>query len=294
MLADLHTHTNCSDGTLSPEALVDLACQKDVAALAVTDHDTIEGCERAAIRSREKGIDFVPGVELSIEYDLPGSGHLHLLGLFIDYKNPDLLQALTKLKKARKQRALKILSRLNSLGMRITTDELASVVKDASPGRPHIVELMLKKNYISDNMEGYVHYLAKGKPAYVPKVKLKLEEAIRLVHRAGGLAILAHPVSLRYANYARMGEEILKFKELGLDGVEVFYPSHDYYFTKWLLDFVAKYFLAISGGSDFHGLAKPDIELGSGRGNLKVAYSVYEELKRKLNRASSVEQIKGF
>ncbi len=281
MVADLHTHTNCSDGTFTPEALVDLACQNHVAALAVTDHDTVDGCERAAIRSREKGIDFVPGVELSIEYDLPGSGHLHVLGLFIDYKNPDLQQTLTQLKKARTLRALKILSRLNSLGMRITTDELASVVKDSSPGRPHIVELMLKKRYISDNMEGYTLYLAKGKPAYVPKQKLTLPVAIQLIHKAGGLAILAHPVSLRYANYARLGEEILKFKELGLDGVEVFYPSHDYYFTKWLLDFTRKYFLAISGGSDFHGSAKPDIELGSGRGNLKVAYSVYEALKQK-------------
>ncbi len=282
MLADLHTHTYFSDGTFSPEALVDLACQKNVAALAVTDHDTVDGCERAALRSREKGIDFVPGVELSIEYDLPGSGHLHLLGLFIDYKKTELVQALAKLKEARKLRALKILSRLNSLGMRITTDELSVAVKDGSPGRPHIVELMLQKGYIPNAMEGYTRYLAKGKPAYVPKEKLKLQAAIQLIHQAGGLAILAHPVSLRYASYARMGEEILKFKAMGLDGVEVFYPSHDYYFTKWLLDFVRKYFLAVSGGSDFHGLAKADIELGTGRGNLKVAYSVYENLKETL------------
>jgi len=284
MLADLHTHTNFSDGTFSPEELVDLACEKDVAALAITDHDTIDGCKRAAEHSREKGIDFVPGVELSIDYDLPGSGHLHLLGLFIDLENKKLIQALNKLKEARKRRALKILSRLNSIGMRITTKELDEVVKDGSPGRPHIVQLMLRKNYIKTNMEGYTHYLAKNGPAYVSKEKLELEAAIQLIHQAGGLAILAHPVSLRYANYARMGEEILKFKALGLDGVEVFYPSHDYYFTKWLLDFVAKYFLAVSGGSDFHGSAKPDIELGTGRGNLKVAYSVYEELKRKLSR----------
>jgi predicted metal-dependent phosphoesterase TrpH len=283
MLADLHTHTYFSDGTFSPDALVDLACQKEVAALAVTDHDTVDGCEYAALRSREKGINFVPGVELSIEYDLPGSGHLHLLGLFIDYKSPELVQTLTKLKEARKLRALKILSRLNSLGMRITTDELATAVKEGSPGRPHIVELMLQKGYIPNAMEGYTRYLAKGKPAYVPKEKLKLQAAIQLIHKAGGLAILAHPVSLRYASYARMGEEILKFKAMGLDGVEVFYPSHDYYFTKWLLDFVHKYFLAISGGSDFHGLAKPDIELGTGRGNLKVAYSVYENLTKVLN-----------
>ena len=282
MLADLHTHTFFSDGTFSPEALVDLACQKNVAALAVTDHDTVDGCERAALRSREKGIDFVPGVELSVAYDLPGSGHLHLLGLFIDYFNPSLVQTLARLKKARKQRAFKIVSRLNSMGLRITTDELFAVVKDGSPGRPHIVELMLQKGYIPNAMEGYTRYLAKGKPAYVPKEKLRLQEAIRLIHQAGGLAILAHPVSLRYASYARMGEEILKFKTMGLDGVEVFYPSHDYYFTKWLRDFVRKYFLAVSGGSDFHGLAKPDIELGTGRGNLNVAYSVYENLIKSL------------
>ena len=132
-------------------------------------------------------------------------------------------------------------------------------------------------------MEGYTHYLAKNGPAYVPKEKLELEAAIQLIHQAGGLAILAHPVSLRYANYARMGEEILKFKALGLDGVEVFYPSHDYYFTKWLLDFVGKYFLAVSGGSDFHGTNIKDIKLGMGKNNLNIPYSVLEQLKKAVN-----------
>lgn len=278
MKIDLHTHTNCSDGTLSPQELIELAKVSDVSVIAVTDHDTIKGCAPAVRHGETIGVKVISGVELSIAYPLPGKGHLHLLGLFIDPQNEALNRALTKLSLAREERGAEILRKLARINMPIEKEELQAVVKGGSLGRPHIVSLMLKKKYIHSAFQGYTQILGKGGAAYVSKEKLDLETAIGLIHRAGGLTILAHPISLMFANYPRLGDEILKFKEMGLDGVEVYYSSHDHYFTKWLFDFCLKHNLQMSGGSDFHGSVKPDIVLGRGRGNLRIPYQVYEKL----------------
>ncbi len=280
MKIDLHTHTNCSDGTLSPEALVDLAKKSDVSVLAVTDHDTVNGCVPAIAQGEKIGVKVIGGVELSIAYSLPKTGHLHLLGLFIDPRNAALNQALTKLSLAREQRGEEILRKLAKINMPIEPEELKAVVNGGSTGRPHIVSLLLKKGYIRSAFQGYTQILGKGGAAYVSKEKLDLEPAINLIHQAGGVAVLAHPISLMFANYPRLGDEILKFKEMGLDGVEVYYSSHDYYFTKWLYDFCLKNNLQMSGGSDFHGSIKPDIVLGRGRGNLRIPYQVFENLEK--------------
>ncbi len=280
MKIDLHTHTNRSDGTLSPGELVGLAKASGVSVLAVTDHDTISGCE-AAVRHGEKiGVNVISGVELSIAYSLSGNGHLHLLGLFIDPQNEALNAALTKLSEAREERGTEILEKLAKINMPVPKEELKAVVNGGSVGRPHIVSLLLKKGYIRSAYQGYTQLLGKGGAAYVSKEKLELEPAINLIHRAGGLAILAHPISLMFANYPRLGDEILKFREMGLDGVEVYYSSHDHYFTRWLFDFCRQYNLQMSGGSDFHGSVKPDILLGRGRGNLRIPYQVYEALEQ--------------
>ncbi len=278
MKIDLHTHTNCSDGTLSPRDLVDLAKASGVSVLAVTDHDTINGCAPAVLQGEKIGVKVISGVELSIAYPLPKTGHLHLLGLFIDPQNETLNTALTKLSLAREQRGEEILQKLAKINMPINSEELKAIVNGGSTGRPHIVSLLLKKGYIRSAFQGYTQLLGKGGAAYVSKEKLNLETALSLIHRAGGIAILAHPISLMFANYPRLGEEILKFKEMGLDGVEVFYSSHDHYFTKWLYDFCLKQNLQMSGGSDFHGSVKPDIVLGRGRGNLRIPYQVFKNL----------------
>ncbi len=276
----MHTHTNRSDGTLSPEELTELAKKSDVSVFAVTDHDTISGCTAAVQHGEKIGVRVISGVELSVAYPLSGNGHLHLLGLFVDPQNEALNTALTKLSQARERRAEEILRKLAKINMSIDSEELKAIVNGGSTGRPHIVSLLLKKGFIRSAFQGYTQILGKGGTAYVSKEKLELEPAINLIHQAGGIAILAHPISLMFANYPRLGEEILKFREMGLDGVEVYYSSHDHYFTKWLYDFCLKYNLQMSGGSDFHGSIKPDIELGRGRGNLRIPYQVFENLEK--------------
>ena len=276
----MHTHTNRSDGTLSPEELTELAKKSDVSVFAVTDHDTISGCTAAVQHGEKIGVRVISGVELSIAYPLSGNGHLHLLGLFVDPQNEALNTALTKLSQARERRAEEILRKLAKINMSIDSEELKAIVNGGSTGRPHIVSLLLKKGFIRSAFQGYTQILGKGGAAYVSKEKLELEPAINLIHQAGGIAILAHPISLMFANYPRLGEEILKFREMGLDGVEVYYSSHDHYFTKWLFDFCRKHYLQMSGGSDFHGSVKPDIMLGRGRGNLSIPYQVFENLEK--------------
>lgn len=287
MRIDLHTHTNCSDGTFSPIELVEHAKLVDVSVLAITDHDTVQGCQAALEHGKKIDVKVISGVELSIDYPLNGNGHVHLVGLFIDPKNPELVQALNQLQQGRLHRAEEILKKLAKIDMPVAFDELKKVVGTGSPGRPHIVSLMLQKGYIRTAFQGYTQILGKGCPAYVSKKKLKMDTAIDLIHNAGGLAILAHPISLMFANYPRLGDEILKFQEMGLDGIEVYYSSHDHYFTKWLFDFCRKHYLLISGGSDFHGKAKPDVELGRGRRNIRIPYTVYQELERAYLKAVS-------
>lgn len=267
---------------------MELAAGSDISVLAITDHDTVDGCLPAMASGEVLGVKVISGVELSIDYPLDGNGHLHLLGLFLNPENEELVKTLNDLKEARQQRAQEILYKLNKIGMPIDPAELEAKVQGASPGRPHIVSLLLEKKYVYNAFQAYTKILGRGGSAYVPKKKLDLQTAIESVHQAGGLAILAHPISLMFANYPLLGDEILRFQKMGLDGVEVFYSSHDHYFTKWLYDFCKKHYLLISGGSDFHGKAKRDIALGRGRGNLKIPVSVFETLEEAwINRSNS-------
>lgn len=280
MAVDLHTHSNCSDGSMTPEELIRHATAAELTAIALTDHDTIAGCSAAQKAAESTGLTVVNGVELSIDYPLPGKAHVHVLGLFINPAHQGLAAELDRLKEARTERAYSILDRLKKIGMPISNDELSEVVGNSSPGRPHIVSLLLKKKYVYNAFFAYTAILGKGGKAYVPKTKLPLEPAIDLIHRAGGVAILAHPVSLMFANYPLLGDEILKFQALGLDGIEVFYSSQDHYFSRWLYDFCQKHNLLISGGSDFHGRTKPDVKIGTGRGNLRIPDRIFNILQQ--------------
>ena len=282
MAIDLHTHTNFSDGSFSPQQLIDLAVKKKLYALAITDHDEVGALFSAMAYSKELPIQIVPGVELSIEYDLPGQGHLHMLGLFVDYQNKELAETLNTLKQARFDRIKTMVIKINALGFSLDFDELNQHIGRGSAGRPHLARLLIEKGVVKNISEAFTKYLSKGRPAYVPKMKLTAASAINLIHEAGGLAILAHPFSLGYQTYPEMGREILKLKAIGLDGVEAYYTNHNTYLTDWLLKFSEENNLLISGGSDFHGDPRPDILLGSGTGNLNIPDSVYEKLKKEL------------
>lgn len=283
-MIDLHTHSTFSDGTLSPDELVKTAVQLEIGAIALTDHDEIAGNQFALAAAEELPVEVVPGVELSIDYDLPARGHLHLLGLFIDYRNSALGEALQTLRKARSRRASAIIKKLDEININLSEEELLRRAGHGSIGRPHIASMLLEQGFVTNLVEAFKRFLAKGRPAYVPKKKLPLSPAIQLIHQAGGLAILAHPVSLGCSTYKKLGDHIKKFKAIGLDGLEVFYPSHDRYFTKWLKDFARQENLLISGGSDFHGQTKPNIKLGRGYGNLRIPVSVFDTLHEAVSR----------
>ncbi|MGA1823757.1 MAG: PHP domain-containing protein [bacterium] len=286
MLIDLHTHTHCSDGTLSPCDLIDYAKKSAIGVLAVTDHDELGANIPAQRHGREVGVEVIPGVELSID-EPQENGQVHILGLFIDPENRVLQESLFHLKQARVSRAKKIIHLLNEQGMTLHYTELAEIIGTGSAGRPHIAALLMKKRIVSSMDEAFKKYLSKGKCAYVPKKKLKLQPAIDLIHEAGGLAILAHPNSLDFYSYSQLQKDIVKMREQGLDGIEVFYPSHDKYFTQWLLNLARQHQLAVSGGSDFHGACKPEIQIGIGWGNLCIPVEIVTELKKKLAAALS-------
>jgi len=281
MRVDLHMHSNYSDGSLSPQKLIAYVKKFDVGIMALTDHDTIAGVSEAQLSGKAKGIEVFSGVELSIDYPLEGSAHLHLLGLLIDIHNTHLISNLERLKKARDERAKEIIAKMQSAGLKIDYNEVKKEAGVGSIGRPHIAALMVQKGFVPSHIIAFKRYLGKGGPYYVPKVKLDLPTAIALVHQAGGLSILAHPYSLGFTTYLPLGQKILELKEMGLDGIEAYYSRHDRYFTGWLLDFAARNDLLIAGGSDFHGKPKPEIKPGIGTGHLNIPEKVAWKLKQK-------------
>ena len=187
---DLHTHTTASDGSLSPSELVKAAADARLLAVAITDHDTIEGVEEAAQAGSDIGIEVVPGVEVSAEYS---PGQMHIVGLFIDHHNQELGTWLSGIQGGRDTRNPRIIARLQELGLPITMDEVVKVAGEGSVGRPHIARVMVAKGFVDDTQEAFDKYLAKGAPAYFDRLRATPEDSIRRIHSAGGLAILAHP-----------------------------------------------------------------------------------------------------
>ncbi len=277
-MIDLHTHSTASDGTLSPEELVYLAKKEKLQALALTDHDTIDGLKPAYKTAKEVDLPFLCGIEISIKFE--GPGHFHLLGYFLEPKIPKINEVLLKLKKAREERNKKMIEKLNNLGIRITLEELKEIAQ-GEIGRPHMANLLVKKGIVKSFEEAFQKYLKKGAPAYVPKALLLPEEAIKLILEAKGVPVLAHPVTLKL-NLLELKNYIKKLKDFGLMGIEVFYPEHTTDFTKFLMEFAKELGLLLTGGSDFHGKNKPDIKLGKGLNNLNVPFECYKNLEKAL------------
>jgi len=275
---DLHTHTTHSDGTSAPTELIALADQKKLSAIAITDHDITSANREALDIGQQFGIKVVPGVELSVDFPLPNKGHLHLLGLFIDPTNSPLNKTLRALRQGRDIRNQKILDKLKELGKEVSPDELINEAGYGSVGRPHIAAMLLKNGYVKTIRQAFDLYLKKGAPAYFDRRRLRVDESIRMIHHAGGIAILAHPWSLGFSSLAETCASILKLKEMGLDGIEAYWSNQGEIRTEELLKFARNEQLLVSGGSDFHGDVKPEIHLGTGRGDLDVPDQVYWDL----------------
>ncbi len=269
-MIDLHTHTTCSDGTFTPEALVHYALEKDLKAVAITDHDTVSGNEKALKEGESAGMEVISGVELSAECD---EGSLHILGLFVDSHNKKLIRAAAELQRKRRERNLKILEKLSDLGIDI---ERNAFLKNAYLGRPHIARILTEKGYTKTIDEAFEKFLKKGASAYVVREKLPPKETVEAIVDAGGLPILAHPVTL--ASVRKAVESLLSF---GLKGIEVYYPTHSEDHTLTFLTIAQSYHLLVTGGSDFHGSHKPHIDLGC----MRVPCSLLDELKKSRSHA---------
>ena len=269
IFADLHMHTRFSDGTFSPEELVDRAYEKGLRVLALTDHDTVEGCAPMAAACREKRIEFINASELTCEIE---GQEIHLLGYFLNTSHEILLEKLAESQKERQNRINEMANALNKQGIPLRAESVFELAQCKAPGRPHVARAMVQEGFVRNQDEAFAKYLKKGKAAWVPKKKISAFEAIDLVHQANGLAVMAHP------GLNKTDEIIPAMIDAGLDGLECFHSRHSITAIERYEAMTEKYGLLATGGSDFHGMNRGNPLIGS----IKLPYVYVEKMKRKL------------
>ncbi|MGQ0694071.1 MAG: PHP domain-containing protein [Nitrospiraceae bacterium] len=272
---DLHLHTNHSDGSFTPTGVLELAREAGVTALAITDHDITTGIPEATLAGQQLGIEVIPGIEISSTF---GDSELHMLGYFVDWQDARLNERLSTLRESRHRRNPQIIERLQSLGIDITYDEVRALAGTDSVGRPHIARVLMEKQVVASAKEAFDRFFANGKPAYVPRNLPSPAEAIHWIKAAKGLAVLAHPTWIKTTE-GTLTDLVRQLKADGLNGVEVHYSTHTARQTREYLSLAKQLGLLVTGGSDFHGVTKPDIEVGIGRGTLHVPDSLLHNLK---------------
>ena len=274
-LIDLHTHSTASDGSLSPGDLVVYAKRKGAAAISLTDHDTIEGLGTALAAGEEQGLEVIPGLEISAQY--PG-GSMHILGYYINPSDPNLNRELIRLQEARRERNPKIIKNLQLLGFPISYDQVQAIAK-GQVGRPHIARVLFQIGAVSSLEEAFQKYLTRGALAYEEKFRFFPQEAIAMIIRAGGIPVLAHPFTLNYTSLRDLKRVVEKLKDDGLRGIEVIYSEHTPDQTRDYFSLVRELDLIFTGGSDFHGDLKKNVDLLIGKGDLKIPYQIVEVMK---------------
>jgi predicted metal-dependent phosphoesterase TrpH len=272
-MIDLHTHSRASDGSLNPDELIREAARGGLRAIALTDHDTLKGLDRAEEEARKQGILFIPGIEIEIEYQKPGE--FHLLGLGIGRPSPAFREAVAELSRRRELRNREILERMHEMSIDATWEELLALARgdgaqgskaetdDAghSLGRPHFAALLVKRGIVRNQEQAFARYLGEGKPFYVPKGGLEFDRAAALIRESGGVPVLAHPMSL-YVAWGRLPVLLGELKERGLAGIEAWHPTAKLRECHRLEELGKELGLFVTAGSDFHGEARPDRRLG--------------------------------
>jgi len=306
-MIDLHTHTTASDGTFTPAELVRRAKAIGLTAVAITDHDTLDGLPEALSEGERQGITVVPGTEISLDYKGPRlesgrSGWMHLLVYWVDgladprnqepgtrnqeraeganlaYSEGALAVELRELQRWRAERNQRIIAKLNQLGLELTLDEVVAASGGGQVGRPHFARVLLDKGYVKHRQEAFDRYLTKGAPAYEDKRRLGVEDAISRARAEGAVPVLAHPFSLGL-NDEDLRARLAAWKRSGLCGIETIYPEHSNEFRARLNGMARTLDLIATGGTDFHGANKPGQELGRGRDrNVRVEDRVLEDL----------------
>jgi predicted metal-dependent phosphoesterase TrpH len=273
---DLHVHSDASDGSLSASEILSLATKIGLKAIAITDHDTVDGTVEALKNQQSYPLDILPGIEISAECP---SGGMHILGYLFEPEAPSLRRVLRVLQEARTERNLKIVNRLQRLGINITYDTVKEFQRRGQVGRPHFAQALVQKGIVPTVEDAFSQWLKPGRPAYVPKYRLSPAEAIEAILAAGGIPVLAHPNSVNARDEAELDALLADLKAFGLKGLEVYYPEHGPEQKAAYERLAIRHALVMTGGTDFHGATKPGICLGSGKGDLRVPYQLVQALR---------------
>jgi len=268
---DLHIHSTFSDGAFTPEEIVKHASRMGLAAIAITDHDNTDGTFSAIRAGKKWEVEIVPGVELSVEPESPKDEEIHILGYYIDWQDENFQEKLRHFREVRRERAYQILEKLGRLGIKIDPQQLFEFAGKGSVGRMHVAKILKEEGFVNYLQEAFDLYLAYGKPAYVPKLRLPSQAALDLISRIGGISVIAHPL------YGGNSKEIIqKLKSLGLDGIEVYYTNHTPEDVERFRSWAKVFDLLITGGSDCHGgTIDEEILIGS----QKISYDILQKLK---------------
>jgi predicted metal-dependent phosphoesterase TrpH len=269
-MIDLHMHSTFSDGTLTPTQLVERAKQNNIEIMAITDHDNVDGLKEGRKEAEKKGITFVNGIEVSANFL---NKDIHILGYFLNLEDKEFLGWLKKLQEKRHDRTLKILERLSGLGIEISLAEVKDEVLGNVIGRPHIAKVIIKKGFAVTMDEVFDRYLGDGKPAYIPKVGVDMVEVVKKLKANKAIAILAHPHLISHSDDTVVNI-IDMLVENKLDGLELYYPNINLRKRKKLLKIAKTRGLILTGGSDFHGLNRPGIDIGTG----DISIEVYQKM----------------
>ncbi len=271
-VADLHVHTDLSDGTFSPQKVVEYSKAKGLGVIAITDHDCCRGITPAIIAAEDLDIEVIPGVELTAE--LKDEEEVHILGYFIDWQKDSFLRKLERIVKVREKRAKEILEKLRKHGIDISAKELFNFSGHGSVGRLHIAHLLLKKGFVPSITKAFKEYLGNNGSCYVKKFKLSPKEAIEMIRDVGGVSVLAHPMTINSKD--KSIEDVLKsLIDDGIDGIEAYHSGHNHKNENELERLAQKYNLLITGGSDCHGFGKKDVLIGK----VRIPYELVKKMK---------------
>ncbi len=277
---DLHIHSTASDGTYAPADLLRMAARLGLEAIAITDHDILEGSRQALSGAIPANLKLISGVEISVNApaDCRIDGSMHVLGYGIDLQDPPLNAALEELQDARNRRIPAIVTRLNELGVGIDLEAVLEQAGEGAAGRPHVASVLVRMGAARDIDDAFQKYLAGGRPAYVDKYRLECRRAFDLIRGAGGVPVLAHPFLIRSRQDHWMGSLFKRLADMGLLGVEAYYSKHPPEIVDFIKKEARKYNLLITGGSDFHGELTPGVQMGRGLGDLFVPSELFGTL----------------
>ena len=271
---DLHTHSTASDGSESPATVIHRAARVGLSTVALTDHDNLDGIAEAREAADAAGINLISGTELSVEWS---TGPMHLLVYFLEPGPGPLQDAMVDIRRGRTDRNRRLADRLRSLGLDITYDEVAEEAGGSGVGRPHFAAVMVAKGFVPDIPAAFDRYLAAGRPGYEPRLRLGAEEAIRLARESNAIPVIAHPHTLG-VGVADYDTAFRSLTEIGLGGLECHYSEYSPDLRNHLADVAASLGIVATGGSDYHGTYKQDIDIGTGRGDLVVPDTAAEAL----------------